>query len=155
MAGEPDQEPPPPDGGRPAAEAVIAADGRADVEDAGICELRIEAGVPQPGFHVHDRHVESFYVLDGELALMLGERELRAGAGTWVQLAPGLPHAVLAPSTGAARVLNVHTPNCDFGASDQRPVARPRGRSDDRASRRRSSRSARARSRGPSGGPRR
>jgi quercetin dioxygenase-like cupin family protein len=34
-----------------------------------------------PPLHVHHRDEESFYVLDGELRLFLGERELVLGAG--------------------------------------------------------------------------
>ena len=54
----------------------------------------------------------SFYVLEGELALRTGEGELRAAAGSWVQVPPGVPHAVAA--TG--RYLDIHTPSCGFGA---------------------------------------
>ena len=67
----------------------------------------------------------------GELALMLGDRELRAPPGSWVQLPAGVPHAVLAPAPAPVRVVNVHTPSFGFGAEDQRPAAMPRARSGD------------------------
>jgi quercetin dioxygenase-like cupin family protein len=114
-----DQEPPPADGGRPASEAVIGGGERvgddvvllADVDEIAIAEL---SGGPSSPAHVHARHVESFYVLEGELALTVGGRELRARAGAWAQIPPGVPHAV--SFTEPSRVLNLHTPSCGFGA---------------------------------------
>jgi quercetin dioxygenase-like cupin family protein len=116
-----DQEPPPPEGTRPATEAVVGgealrADGMtllADVEEIAVADAWSDlAGPPPP--HVHERHAESFYVLKGELALAAGGREHRAGAGSWVQVPPGVPHAVWC--SAPARVLTLHTPSCGFGA---------------------------------------
>jgi quercetin dioxygenase-like cupin family protein len=116
-----DQHPPPPDGGRPIAEAQIGGDGfatdrevlLADAEEIAIAEVRAEPGPPPPP-HVHRRHAESFYVLDGELSLAAGGRTLRAPAGSWLQVPPGVPHA---PSTAEpVRYLNLHAPSCGFGA---------------------------------------
>jgi quercetin dioxygenase-like cupin family protein len=119
-----DQEPPPADGGRPATEAVIGgsealADGvalLADVEEIAIAELWGEPGGPSPPPHVHPRHLESIYVLAGELALASGDRELRATAGSWVQVPPGVAHSVSCPGSVPARALHVHAPSCGFGA---------------------------------------
>jgi mannose-6-phosphate isomerase-like protein (cupin superfamily) len=113
-----DQEPPPADGGRPAAEAVVgdnafAAEGvvlLADVDAIAIAEARR----PSPLSHVHRRHVESFYVLEGELAVTIGARAVRVEAGSWVQVPPGVPHSV--SSAEPMRFLDTHTPGCGFGA---------------------------------------
>jgi len=121
-----DQEPPPADGVRPATEAVVGGDGfqadlpglrvtlLADVEAVAIAEAWGEPGGPSSPPHVHDRHVESFYVLEGELALTVSGRELRAAAGSWVQVPAGVVHAVSAPEP--VRFLNLHAPSCGFGA---------------------------------------
>ena len=115
-----DQEPPPADGGRPATEAAVGGGGAllADIEEIAIAEVPGDRGDPSP--HVHRRHAESFYVLEGELALTAGDRELRAEAGSWVQVPAGVPHAV----TGTARHLNLHAPSCGFGSTrfDQEPA---------------------------------
>jgi mannose-6-phosphate isomerase-like protein (cupin superfamily) len=80
-----DQEPPPAEGVRPASGAVI---GPAEA-DAG--ELRIaELSGAQP--LTVDGRLEWFYVLDGELTV----GDLHAPAGSWVQVPPGVPHAVAA-----------------------------------------------------------
>lgn len=121
-----DQEPPPSEGIRPASEAAVGAEEvlvggvtlLADVEEIAIAEVPGDHGDPLP--HVHRRHAESFYVLDGELALTAGDRELQAEAGSWVQVPAGSPHAV----TGPARHLNLHAPSCGFGSTwfDQEPA---------------------------------
>jgi mannose-6-phosphate isomerase-like protein (cupin superfamily) len=119
-----DQHPPPADGGRPITEAVIGggevvAEGVtlvADIDAIGIAETRSEAGEASPPAHVHRRHVESFYVLEGELALTAGDREVSAEPGTWLQVPAGTPHTFAITGGGPARFLNLHTPSCGFGA---------------------------------------
>jgi quercetin dioxygenase-like cupin family protein len=116
-----DQEPPPPDGTRPASDAVIARNGfrvggmvlLTAIEEIAVAEAWSDLAGPSPP-HVHRRHVESFYVLKGELVLTAGDREHRATAGSWVQVPPGVPHTVW--SAAPARFLNLHTPGCGFGA---------------------------------------
>jgi uncharacterized cupin superfamily protein len=66
-------------------------------------------GEPSPVPHVHHRHVQSFYVLEGELALTAGDRELRAQAGSWVDVPSGLPHAV--SSSQPVRYLDLLAPS--------------------------------------------
>jgi mannose-6-phosphate isomerase-like protein (cupin superfamily) len=117
-----DQEPPPADGDRPAGQATIGAgeplaDGvvlLTDVEEIAIAEVSL-GGSSQPP-HVHRRHAESFYVLEGELALTAGDRELRAPPGSWVDVPPGVAHAVHSPGPEPARCLDLHSPGCGFGA---------------------------------------
>jgi uncharacterized cupin superfamily protein len=123
-----DQHPPPPDGGRPRTEAVVGGDGfvserpglrvelLTDIEEVGISEAWSEPGSPSPPPHLHRRHVESFYVLDGEMTFTAGGRELRAEAGSWVQVLPGVSHTFAFPGDRSVRFLNVHTPSCGFGA---------------------------------------
>lgn len=123
-----DQEPPPADGGRPTTEAVLGGEQfsaerperrvvlLADIDEIAIAEVRSDPGGPAAPPHLHRRHVESFYVLEGELALTIGDRELRAQAGSWVQVPPGVPHRLSSPGSEPVRFLNLHTPNCGFGA---------------------------------------
>jgi mannose-6-phosphate isomerase-like protein (cupin superfamily) len=122
-----DQHPAPPDGGRPPSDAAVGSDGfvndrpglrvalLADVEEIGISEVSSDRGSPSPPPHLHRRHVESFYVLEGEMTFTTGDRELRAEAGSWVQVPPGVPHTFSFPGKRAVRFLNLHTPSCGFG----------------------------------------
>jgi quercetin dioxygenase-like cupin family protein len=117
-----DQHDPPADG-RPIAEAKVGdaeivsdrVSLLADVEAIAIAEVTGDPGDPSPPAHVHRRHVESFYVLAGELTFTAGGRELRAQAGSWVQVPAGVPHTFAIGGDGPARFLDVHTPSCGFG----------------------------------------
>ena len=91
----------------------------ADVEEIGIAEARGDPGAAPAPRHMHERHVESLYVLEGEIGFALGDREIRAQAGTWVQVPPGVPHGFSFPGSEPARFLSLHAPNCGFGAFDQ------------------------------------
>jgi len=83
----------------------------ADVEEIVISELSGDPGGPPPPPHVHRHHAESFYVLEGVLALTAGERELRVQAGAWVQVPAGLEHAVSFAGSEPVRCLDMHTPS--------------------------------------------
>ena len=122
-----DQHPPPPDGGRPTTDAVVGGEVfvadrpglrvalLADVEEIGISESWSDPGGPSPPPHLHEQHVESFYVLEGELAFTAAGRELHAEAGSWVQVPPGVAHTFSFPGDRPVRFLNVHTPSCGYG----------------------------------------
>jgi quercetin dioxygenase-like cupin family protein len=124
-----DQEPPPDDGGRPMADAVVgaaedlpAAPGRrvrllADAEAVAVAETWTAADATPTPLHVHRHHLEAVYVLEGELRVAGAEgHELRAAAGAWVQVAPGTPHGLLPGGPGPVRLLEVHAPGAGFGA---------------------------------------
>jgi quercetin dioxygenase-like cupin family protein len=114
-----DQHPPPADGGRPASAAAIggaqAAVERsglrvvrlADVEEIAVTETRAEPGAPPP--KSDPRRAASFYVLEGEIAVAVGEREVRAGPGSWVQVPPGVPHALAFTGDAPVRYLELRT----------------------------------------------
>jgi mannose-6-phosphate isomerase-like protein (cupin superfamily) len=123
-----DQHPPPPDGGRPTTDAVVGGSELvaerpglrvallADVEEFGISETWSDPGGPAAPPHLHRHHVESFYVLEGEMTFTAGGRELRAAEGSWVQVPPGVPHTFALPWKRPVRFLNVHTLSCGFGS---------------------------------------
>jgi quercetin dioxygenase-like cupin family protein len=103
-----DQEPPPAEGVRPASDAVFSASGSAELEEIGLAVRSVEVGDELPGRH---GQLACVYVLSGELAVLGDGGELRAVEGSWVQLEPGVAHA-LAPAGGApCRVLAVRAPS--------------------------------------------
>jgi quercetin dioxygenase-like cupin family protein len=59
--------------------------------------------------HVHHRDDETFFVLDGELRVFVGEEEHTAGPGTVAVLPRSLRHAYVVTSA-TARFLTLHTP---------------------------------------------
>ena len=65
-------------------------------------------GGPPP--HVHHREDEAFWVLEGELEVMVGETTFRAGTGSFVRLPKDIPHAYENVGTGPARFLTLMVP---------------------------------------------
>lgn len=118
-----DQHQPPDDGGRAATHAVFCAEDAGVVETgpglrtvvlADVGEILVAVATAEPGIDVDDDspgHVESRYVLEGELAIAIGGgRELRAHTGTWLQVPPGIEHTTFFPGPGLMRFLQVRTP---------------------------------------------
>ena len=68
----------------------------------------------QPGadLHFHREHADSFYILEGVLAFLIGGEEHLVGPGGTVCAAPGLVHGFR--STSPTRFLNFHTPDGRF-----------------------------------------
>jgi quercetin dioxygenase-like cupin family protein len=120
-----DQHAPPAAGVRPVTDAVVGHTLAAlvhreariallvDVEEIAVAEVSGTAVAERP--HVHRRHAESAYVLEGELSVRSEAGEERAGPGTWVQIPAGAGHAY-ASSGRAVRYLELHTPGARFGA---------------------------------------
>jgi quercetin dioxygenase-like cupin family protein len=124
-----DQFDPPPDGGRPLADAVVSRPDEGERYDRGNRGIAVKSDLPQlsafdiafdPEFvvdpHEHDDHVDSFYVLGGEVDFTVGDDVARGAVGTWYSAPPGTRHGFRNPGPGRARVLNVHTPDGGFTA---------------------------------------
>ncbi len=67
------------------------------------------------GPHYHKRHVDAFYVLEGEVEFILGGDTLRAGPGVSVAVPPGIVHGFRSSGPGTTRYLNLHAPDAGFG----------------------------------------
>jgi mannose-6-phosphate isomerase-like protein (cupin superfamily) len=84
---------------------------------SGLDELCITESLfarAQPGAspHYHERHADSFYVLEGELAFLVYDEEHLLGPGACVYAPPGVVHGFR--STTRTRFLNFHTPDGGF-----------------------------------------
>ena len=60
--------------------------------------------------HTHADEDEISYVLEGEVGMQIGDRELRAGPGTLVFKPRGIPHAFWNPRDAPARMLELISP---------------------------------------------
>jgi mannose-6-phosphate isomerase-like protein (cupin superfamily) len=60
-------------------------------------------GGPPP--HVHSREEEGFYVLEGEVTFLVGDRRIVAGAGTFANMPLGTLHSFRNESDRPARML--------------------------------------------------
>ncbi|MGH3093949.1 MAG: cupin domain-containing protein, partial [Gaiellaceae bacterium] len=85
---------------------------KADFEQLSITESWFDSARPAADPHVHRRHADSFYVLEGELALLVQDEEHLVGPGGCVCAPPGVVHGFR--STSPARFLNFHTPAGGF-----------------------------------------
>lgn len=101
-----DQFPPPPDGGMDPALAEVTAD--ADVlTDVPAIRVAVRAGEPEPR-HEHAEQLEGLYVLSGSLTATIGDERVDGSPGAWLQIDPGVPHALEFPEP--TRLLTVHAP---------------------------------------------
>ena len=102
-----------------------------DVEQLAAVDVRAAPGWGKAPPHVHARHGEALYVVEGELALQLEDRVQRAEPQTWAFVPPQVVHAVEVTGDAPARFLVLHTPGSGYGdyvhgdmaAFDQRPGA--------------------------------
>lgn len=87
-------------------------------ENLTITHARYPAGEHVAGRHIHRRHTDAFYVLEGELIFEIGpEAEaITVSAGGFVAAPPGLAHAFRVAESGPARWLTIHAPDGGFAA---------------------------------------
>jgi quercetin dioxygenase-like cupin family protein len=101
-----------PDGGERLKRRLIENTIRAETTEISLFEMTFDERWEGVDPHDHDDHVDSFYVLDGEVEFLLGEDAVRVGAGTYVAAPPGVTHGFrpVAP----ARFFNLHAPDAGF-----------------------------------------
>jgi mannose-6-phosphate isomerase-like protein (cupin superfamily) len=75
-----------------------------------LSESTIAPGFPGPPPHVHEELHDMFYVLEGELTMLLEGEEVTAGPGTFVCVPPGTVHTFSNRSEAEVRFLNFNTP---------------------------------------------
>ena len=79
--------------------------------DERFCVLESVIGPGQgPAMHLHRKHVEAFYVLDGALDIRAGEATVPAPAGSFVLCPAGSPHTFSNPGPGDARFFGFAAP---------------------------------------------
>ena len=52
----------------------------------------INFGGTGPPLHVHDRFDRGLYVVEGEYTVVVGDKSIRARAGTWIFVPRSVPH---------------------------------------------------------------
>ena len=88
----------------------------ADRDELALTWFRYEPGQEGPEPHVHRRHTDAFYVLEGELELGLGPEvtRLTGSAGSLAAAPPNVVHTFRNGSDAAVVFLNIHAPNMRF-----------------------------------------
>jgi quercetin dioxygenase-like cupin family protein len=117
---------PPADGGKGEAVVVPPGDGerltgekrvayiKASLPKLTLSVFELEPGFEGPEPHQHEDHVDSFYVLEGDIEFVLGDEAMRAGPGTFFAAPPGIVPTFTNPGPAGARLLNMHSPDAGF-----------------------------------------
>lgn len=89
----------------------------ADLEGLTLSWFRYEPGQEGPDPHVHRRHTDAFYVLEGELEVGLGPAaaKVQASPGTLAAAPREVVHTFRNRGRATAVFLNVHAPSMGFG----------------------------------------
>jgi quercetin dioxygenase-like cupin family protein len=87
---------------------------KSGLEQLAVTESWFATARPGADLHFHREHADSFYVLEGELAISIGDEEHLVGPGGTVSAPPGFVHGFR--STMPTRFLNFHTPDARFAA---------------------------------------
>jgi quercetin dioxygenase-like cupin family protein len=82
---------------------------KADRPELSLLEITFDPGSGVDP-HFHKGHSDSFYVLEGELELHLGDEVVHATPGTYVLAPPNVVHHFQNTGDVPAKVLNLHTP---------------------------------------------
>jgi quercetin dioxygenase-like cupin family protein len=85
--------------------AVFKADGDETAQAYSISEWWLEAHTTGPGAHAHPED-DAFYVIEGTMSLLVGERWIEAPAGSFVLVPGGVTHDFENRSDRRAGVLN-------------------------------------------------
>jgi len=130
--GEFDSHDPPTDGGRPLSDGIVHLPGqgeraenderirliKAEFIELSVLELDVVAGWTVPAHH-HGDHLDSFFVLDGDVEFATADGNVPASAGTLMAAPPGAEHGLSNTGAERARLLNVHAPDAGFVARNR------------------------------------
>ena len=86
----------------------------AELAEYELIELRFGPDFEGVDPHSHADHVDSFYVLAGEVEFLIGDEVVRAGPGSFVAAPAGVTHGFRVVGDAELRMLNIHAPNAGF-----------------------------------------
>jgi mannose-6-phosphate isomerase-like protein (cupin superfamily) len=94
----------------PGSAVVFKAWGTRQAGDHDVAEFILGPGFPGPQPHVHRKHEELFYVLEGELAYLVGDQRVVLGQGSFIHVPPDTVHDFRNSGSVRARCLMVSSP---------------------------------------------
>ena len=90
--------------------AVFKADGEETDDAYCVSEWWLDPGDSGPGAHLHEANVELFYVVEGTMSFLAGERWIDAPRGSFLRIPPGTLHDFANRGSERAGALNVFIP---------------------------------------------
>jgi quercetin dioxygenase-like cupin family protein len=104
----------PPGGGRSydvgGMRGTIKADGAAADGQQCFSEWTLQPGDQGPPPHLHKRHQETFYVVEGTMTFRAAAEEIEAPPGSFLLISPGVIHKFWNPTDAPAVCVNVWVP---------------------------------------------
>jgi quercetin dioxygenase-like cupin family protein len=87
-------------------------------EDVTITHAHYAAGERVAGPHVHHKHTDAFYVLEGQLTFEIGREgeRITLSSGGFIAVPPGVVHSFRNDSDRPARWLTIHARDGGFAA---------------------------------------
>ncbi len=93
-----------------ASTAVMKATAETTGGAFSMSESTFPAGVAGPPPHAHSHTTDTFYVLEGTLHVIVGDREIDAPVGSYILVPPGVMHTFSNTSNEPVRFLNINAP---------------------------------------------
>jgi len=90
--------------------AIFKADGDETASRYSISEWWLEPNTQGPGAHSHDEENCIFYVIEGTMSILVGDRWIDAPKGSFVLAAAGMKHDFENRSRSRAGILNFSIP---------------------------------------------
>lgn len=91
-------------------ESDFLADGDETGDRYSVSVWWVAAGQPGPGAHAHEANEELFYVVEGTMTFLVGDRYVDAPAGTFLRIPAGVRHDFENMTAARAGALNVFIP---------------------------------------------
>lgn len=90
--------------------AIFKADENETNEKYSISEWWLEANSHGPGAHKHENNVEVFYVLEGTITMLIGEKWIDASKGTFLRIPANTMHDFKNQTNERTGILNFYIP---------------------------------------------
>lgn len=91
-------------------QSVFLADGAESGDRYSVSIWWVDPQQPGPGAHSHETNEELFYVIDGTMTFLVGDRHVDATAGTFLRIPAGVTHDFENRTMQRAGALNVFIP---------------------------------------------
>ena len=93
-----------------AMQSVFLADGEETDNRYSVSIWWVDPGKPGPGAHSHEANEELFYVIEGTMTFLVGDRHVDAPEGTFLRIPARVTHDFENRTADRAGVLNVFIP---------------------------------------------
>ena len=91
-------------------QVTIIAPGGETAGAYGLWDVSLQPQMEKQPLHVHKKMDEALYVLEGEVAMQIGERTCSVAAGGYVLVPRDVPHSAWNPGSAVAKMLTIGSP---------------------------------------------